>query len=643
MKKLSLLTLAAAGLLLTACSSDKDEVTGGNSQVAVTTGSEGYVGISISLPSASSTTRANDELNNGKQDEFNVKNAYLYLFKGNEEATATFVKRYSLTNNFIKDDQVAGDGTATSQTGVSPTGSSGTAITSTSVSVCKIEKLTLLPSENLYAYVAVNAQGTLASEPAANITFADFSKQIYNAADHGGTLEGAIGTSGLLMTSSPISDVKGGEAAPAATAKLTTLVKLDKDAIKNTEVEAKNSPAGCVFVERAAAKVTVVGGGTLGSSITMAGETLPFVLDGWMVINTEPKFYNTRQLAAAWNPLFSQYYTGYNNTYRFVSLYKFDPTLPSGGTHTTGYRTYFAQDPQYDIEAETRAAGNQLLYTVAGETGRNWLAVGTDSRAFVTENTFDVDRQERQNTTQVTLRVKFNGGDDFYTISDDAKYYASIATVQSAISAKITALYDVTSWLNQACTYLNGLETDDSKKVYQGVVGVTVPATSTAGIQELTLTPTFTNTAGGTKGYDDLSTDLKTAWETATTGVAAQAKLNYTVSCYKGGYSYYNIRIKHFGEIETPWAASRATQPGATIEQIYGDASTRTADYLGRYGVVRDNWYNLSIDGIAKLGSAVPTPVPGDKTPDDEIEKEYYISAHVHILPWVLRTQSVNF
>lgn len=641
MKKFSFLALAAAGILLGACSSDKDVAEAGG--LEVTTGSEGYVGISISLPSAASTTRANDELNNGLAEEFEVKNAYLYLFKGNEEATATFIKRYSLTNNFKKDNQEAGDGTATSQTGVSPTGTTGTAITSTSVSVCKIDNLTLLPSEKLYAYVAVNAQGALSSNPAANITFEEFSKQIIDEADHGGTLEGAIGSSGLLMTSSPICDKSGGADAPASGAKLTTLVELDKSAIKNTEDDAKASPAGCIYVERAAAKVTVVKGSTLGSSIEMASETLPFELDGWMVINTEPKFYNTRQLVADWNPLFSQYYVGHNNSYRFVSLYKFDPTLPTGATHTLGYRTYFAQDPQFNVEADVRTGGNELLHTVAGETGRNWLAVGTEKCAYVTENTFDVDRQERQNTTQVTLRVKFNNGADFYTISDDAKYYASISAVESKISANITALYDVTNWLNQACTYLNGLETEDAKKVYMGTISVTVPATSTAGSQELTLTPTFTNAGGGTKGYDDLSSELKTQWETATTGVAAKAKGNYTVTCYKGGYSYYNIRIKHFGEVETPWAASRATQPGTTIEQIYGDAATRTADYLGRYGVVRDNWYNLSIDGILKLGSAVPVPVPGDKTPDDEIEKEYYISAHVHILPWVLRTQSVNF
>jgi len=59
--------------------------------------------------------------------------------------------------------------------------------------------------------------------------------------------------------------------------------------------------------------------------------------------------------------------------------------------------------------------------------------------------------------------------------------------------------------------------------------------------------------------------------------------------------------------------------------------------------VVRDNWYILSVSGIGKLGSAVPEDVQLSTTPDDQIEEEYYISAHVHILPWVLRRQNVSF
>ena len=61
--------------------------------------------------------------------------------------------------------------------------------------------------------------------------------------------------------------------------------------------------------------------------------------------------------------------------------------------------------------------------------------------------------------------------------------------------------------------------------------------------------------------------------------------------------------------------------------------------FLGRYGVVRNNWYNLNIQSVRKIGS--PIPVTPDDTPDDEIEN--YLSVKIHILSWAKRTtQSVD-
>ncbi len=633
MKKFSFLALAAAGMLFAACSSDRDVAE--NSAVAVNANGEGFIGISISMPSADQPTRANDDLVNGKADEFEVKAAHLYLFKGTDEAHATFLKRYDLTNDFKADTQGAQEDPE-AQNGVTLPG--GTAVTSTSVSVCKVQNVELTSGEHFFAYVVVNPQGELSAEPASGTPFSEFSVKEMVAASTGGTLEGVVdATNGLLMTNSPISDKAAGDAAPSSE-KLTTLVQLADDAIKVTEAEAKGAPAGCVYVERAAAKVTVNDAITGEKKITLGTEKLSYEIDGWQIINTEPKFYNARQLDQTWDPLFSQYWTGKNTTYRFISKYSFAPTL-GDGTHTTGYRTYFAKDLQYDADAT-------LEHQVAGETGRTWLAAGSD-RAFVPENTFDVDHQTRTNTTQVTLRVKFNGGTDFFTISDDANYYLT-STIDDAVAAKVQTLYNVNKFMEDLKQHeLDALKADDDTKYYKANVtlaaNVDKSVAKDAATYEVSYTVTTQESTDNVTFSDctpkALSTDLQTAW----TAAKAEAEAALTVSCYKGGLSYYNIRIQHFGEYETPWAASRATQPGTTIEQIYGATTTRTADYLGRYGVVRDNWYNISIDGIAKLGSAEPKPVNGDNTPDDEIEKEYYISAHVHILPWVLRTQHVTF
>ena len=118
--------------------------------------------------------------------------------------------------------------------------------------------------------------------------------------------------------------------------------------------------------------------------------------------------------------------------------------------------------------------------------------------------------------------------------------------------------------------------------------------------------------------------------------------LNY----YKGGVTYYNARIQHFGQAETPWSAigEYINGNGTTVSEIYGsDADARTKNFLGRYGVVRDNWYNLQVEKIMKIGTAEPVDVSKTTpdTPDDEIEK--FIAVHVHIVPWVLRIQPVQF
>ena len=141
--------------------------------------------------------------------------------------------------------------------------------------------------------------------------------------------------------------------------------------------------------------------------------------------------------------------------------------------------------------------------------------------------------------------------------------------------------------------------------------------------------------------------DLQAATAKAITDALAAALPNYVISFHKDGVAYYNARIQHFGEYETPWSLSVPFQtviPGTTIEQIYGTDPEATARFLGRYGVVRDNWYKLTVDKVMHIGSAEPIDVSSDGNkdiPDDQIDN--YIAVHVHIIPWVIRNQSVTF
>ena len=133
---------------------------------------------------------------------------------------------------------------------------------------------------------------------------------------------------------------------------------------------------------------------------------------------------------------------------------------------------------------------------------------------------------------------------------------------------------------------------------------------------------------------------------------------NSKVYQYKGGISYYSVRIKHFGDVETPWSgpgeAYNVYQAAAPTLSIYPANATQTIDgvttvygdnyasaWLGRWGVVRNNWYVVKLNKIEGIGSPVPEDFSGEagNTPDDNPPTSYFISAEVHILPWVKRFQ----
>lgn len=103
------------------------------------------------------------------------------------------------------------------------------------------------------------------------------------------------------------------------------------------------------------------------------------------------------------------------------------------------------------------------------------------------------------------------------------------------------------------------------------------------------------------------------------------------IATYKNGESYYIARIKHFGDDLTPWEAG---------DKTYGaNDATQNKKYLGRYGVLRNNWYDLTINSISGPGYPdVPEVKPTD--PDDEDTK--YINVSVKILDWAKRSQKVD-
>ena len=107
------------------------------------------------------------------------------------------------------------------------------------------------------------------------------------------------------------------------------------------------------------------------------------------------------------------------------------------------------------------------------------------------------------------------------------------------------------------------------------------------------------------------------------------------ITKYTNAESYYTVLIKHFGDDLTPWNEDNKT------DNPYPDNDEKADNnWLGRYGVLRNNWYEIEVTGIKGIGSATVPDVNDDPTPDDNVEK--YISVKINMLSWAKRKQSVT-
>ena len=175
------------------------------------------------------------------------------------------------------------------------------------------------------------------------------------------------------------------------------------------------------------------------------------------------------------------------------------------------------------------------------------------------------------------------------------------------------------------------LATATSDDVFEGVTTINVEPkavtyTVDANTKNLTLTKvTFTATE---EGGDATTKDYYLTGEQL--GAVQNA---ITVTQYTNAEAYYTVLIKHFGDELTPW--NRDNKTTAAYPDDKADKN-----WLGRYGVLRNNWYEIEVNGVSAIGSATVPNVNADTTPDDEVEN--YISVKINLLSWAKRKQSVT-
>ena len=574
MKKTLLFSVALAGLMLGSCSSS-DDLNGGNTPA--NQDGNGYVAFTINLPSQSgSSSRANDVFNDGLAKEYSVHDATLILFTGGAtEGKSSFVEAHTLST--------------------APWQNVGTSDDNITTQSKKIVQKVTKSITNAKALVILNNNGTLSVGEDGSLkvnntnftgTYAEFLAK--TDATNGKTLT----KDGFYMANAPLANGQGGSAAPATGTTVTTLTDL-KGKIYDTEAEAKLGTPAEVYVERGVAKVTL-NKGEVAKADNGTTDKVDFAISGWAIDNTNPTTYLVRSTKGFtdWMGYANEKCT--TNPYRFVGHTQIASGL---------YRTYFAQDMNYDTDATG-------LQRVAEADFKD--AYGDANPQYCFENTFNVKHQNENQTTLVAIKAKLNSGKDFYIVGGDQTTLFDKTQLEKLIKNKFLSVEE--GWVK-----------DNAKN-------------ETTSIGEDDLTLTFDNDAAGVINLTSVtvkSEKLKDSPAALPATYLEDVKAAVgSVVCYKNGVSYYTVRIKHFGDDLTPWKNGELdVKPGS----VYPDG-TKTAEnnWLGRYGVLRNNWYDITVQDVKGLGSATVPELTG--TTDDELES--YIAVRINVLSWAKRTQS---
>lgn len=585
--------LAVIAAMTASCSSNEDLGTAG-SGTGTNEAGVGYVAFNINLPTQSgSSSRAgsgNDQFDAGTPNEYDVKDATLLIFEGSSESTAQFKGAYILNTAPWKDNDQTDN------------------ITTTSATIVK-QIDTPASSDHCYALVVLNKNGVFTvDETAKTITLKDatatFSGTYKNFAES--LSEEDLTKNGFYMANAPLASKAGGTTDPTG-AEINTLANLDNK-IKETESEAKSAPAQ-IYVERGVAKVTMQNTSTTpakvdGSTKSDGTSSVDFKITSWVLDNTNKKTYLVRSTDGFgdWTSLFSNSTSLLAaNKYRFVG---------SNAVAANLYRTYFAKDANFDQTGNSAALTAGDLVTNPNPTFVDKF--GNDNPQYCFENTFDAACQKDQYTTRVLIKAQLNSGETFYVFNGDQNTIYPIDKVKDEI--KKYYLIENEAWIKANVTpaptksEVDGDDLDVEITDAAGKVSIT-SITFKSGV-------TVSSSATVPTNYDEV------------------LKRIGSIDEYKNGESYYFVRIKHFGDDMTPWNKDETTKPSTS--SIY-PTDNQAGNYLGRYGVLRNNWYDISVTGVKGLGSAVVPKV----TPNTDDELKSYIAVKINVLSWAKRTQSV--
>lgn len=594
MKIKHLFGLAVIAAMTASCSSNEDLGTAGPGTGTNEAG-VGYATFTINLPTASGTrATTNDQFDGGTTSEYAVNDATLVIFE--KEGTATSENEYKYVETvplgnlepWKKDNE------------------STNGITTEATITAKLNSASVGTTDKYYALVILNNKvGTNNKVTLPTSTTTTYGE--WNVAKNASLESFVNNKDGFYMANAP--EFKVADQEP------TTLVKIE--GIYRTKEEAQSKPGTTIHVERGLAKVTVESSSTNdyfaegGANATGNYSSDKVQITKWALDVTNKKSFPVHVTSGLktgitpTNPTEDQTVPAYANIWKNAEATP--GTIPatsrfvSNSTKATFKRVYWGIDPNYSKNLEDKAVcGKEFTLVKADGSDAAWTT--STEPLYCLENTFDINHMMQGQTTRVIFKAKYkpNGfteGATFYMVGKNTAIWNE-KNLKDEITAAVTKVVTSATTANTTVDLAN-TENDITK------AGNHLLALSNISVTGVTLQQTDIDAINAKLGL----------------------KEGEGISTYQDAEAYYIARIKHFGDDLTPWVAGDKTYDSNDL------------NWLGRYGVLRNNWYNLTVSSISGPGYPdVPEVKPTD--PDDENFK--YINVSVKILDWAKRSQDVN-
>ena len=593
----SLLLAASVAALLAGCAKEDDSPQeGAGGTTTVPAGATGTMNVSLKY---AIETRADQEYDDGEESESRAQDLTIYFFDDN--------KNY-LGSSYVSDLSQEDD-------------SKDYNVTSTiTVDVPTNIVQTLYESSDKEAtmyVVAVLNKGTFTPQIKAGENY-----NVFNAACQI-ALADAAKTDNFMMTSSNyLKDISGTQQTEMALTPIT-----NKTVGLKSDDQTTSSDPVTIAVERVVAKVTVQ------DTETRPTDGATWTILGWGLNVTNKTFYPVKNFG------------GDQFLDLLASKYKnWQPkTSNKPWNNPTDMRSHWAVDPNY-------AAGQATITDMPNDF--NEFSFSDPSSAEVKgalycfENTTVETMQQRNATTSAVIVAQFYPKD--FKEADKAgswiKWNDAAYSKENDYATFVEKVVEDVDGDNQVITKYykldtNGTTTGNDGKKYSPLSEEDFICTyTTEGKEKITFGKKNT-----TIGYKDaeLQVALKDSEiklytitdDQASEDTSAPAKIDEAIkkaltdnppTVYYNGYCYYVVPIRHFAKSEVADYTGGEYQP----------------NHLGRYGIVRNNYYQITINDITQPGEPITDPTVEPSTDKDD-ETNYWINVSIKVLSWKIRTQDV--